>query len=40
MLVKDLLKEFSFDLQIKNYSKRTIETYKYNIDQLIIFLEK
>ncbi|MFJ7639416.1 tyrosine-type recombinase/integrase [Peribacillus sp. NPDC097225] len=39
-MVKDLLKEFSFDLQIKNYSKRTIETYKYNIDQLIIFLEK
>ncbi|MCZ0870910.1 tyrosine-type recombinase/integrase [Peribacillus sp. AS_2] len=40
MLIKDLLKEFSFDLQIKNYSKRTIETYKYNIDQLIIFLDK
>lgn len=40
MLIKDLLKEFSFDLQIKNYSNRTIETYKYNIDQLIIFLDK
>lgn len=40
MLIKDLLKEFSFDLQIKNYSKRTVETYKYNIDQLIIFLDK
>ncbi|MDF1999494.1 tyrosine-type recombinase/integrase [Peribacillus frigoritolerans] len=40
MFIKDLLKEFSFDLQIKNYSKRTIETYKYNIDQLIIFLDK
>ncbi|USK82626.1 phage integrase N-terminal SAM-like domain-containing protein [Peribacillus frigoritolerans] len=40
MLIKDLLKEFSFDLQIKNYSKRTIESYKYNIDQLIMFLDK
>lgn len=40
MFIKDLLKEFSFDLQIKNYSKRTVETYKYNIDQLIIFLDK
>lgn len=40
MFIKDLLKEFAFDLQIKNYSKRTIETYKYNIDQLIIFLDK
>lgn len=40
MLVKDLLKEFTFDLQIKNYSKRTIETYNYNTCQLITFLKE
>ncbi|MFE4140681.1 tyrosine-type recombinase/integrase [Peribacillus sp. YIM B13472] len=39
MFIKDLLKEFTFDLQIKNYSKRTIETYNYNVGQLINFLE-
>lgn len=38
MLVKDLQKEFTFDLQIKNYSKRTIGTYNYNIDQLMAYL--
>ncbi|WP_404292633.1 tyrosine-type recombinase/integrase [Cytobacillus kochii] len=38
MLVKDLQKEFTFDLQIKNYSKRTIATYIYNIDQLMAYL--
>ncbi|MEK4871219.1 tyrosine-type recombinase/integrase [Niallia sp. FSL W8-1348] len=40
MLVKDLQKEFMFDLQIKNYSTRTIETYNYNIDQLMSYLEE
>ncbi|MGJ3195065.1 tyrosine-type recombinase/integrase [Peribacillus frigoritolerans] len=38
MLIQDLLKEFTFDLQIKNYSKRTIETYNYNVGQLINYL--
>ncbi|WP_144527567.1 phage integrase N-terminal SAM-like domain-containing protein [Peribacillus simplex] len=39
MLIQDLLKEFTFDLQIKNYSKRTIETYNYNVGQLINYLK-
>lgn len=38
MLLKDLQKEFTFDLQIKNYSKRTIETYNWNLDQLTSYL--
>lgn len=40
MLLRDLQKEFTFDLQIKNYSKRTIETYNYNLDQLLGFLNE
>lgn len=40
MLMKDLLKEFIYELQIKNYSKRTIETYNYNVNQFIKFLEE
>ena len=40
MLIKDLLKEFTFELQIKNYSKRTIETYNYNVNQFIKYLEE
>lgn len=40
LLIKDLLKEFTFDLQIKNYSKRTIETYNYNTDQFIHYLSE
>lgn len=40
LLIKDLLKEFTFDLQIKNYSKRTIETYNYNTDQFIKYLNE
>ncbi|WP_235867440.1 site-specific integrase [Priestia abyssalis] len=40
MLIKDLLKEFTFDLQIKNYSKWTIETYNYNVMQLISYLSE
>ncbi|WP_083954025.1 tyrosine-type recombinase/integrase [Cytobacillus eiseniae] len=39
-MMKDLQKEFTFDLQIKNYSKRTIETYNYNLDQLINFMKE
>lgn len=38
LFIKDLLKEFTFDLQIKNYSKRTIETYNYNVNQLANYL--
>ncbi|MDQ0254599.1 integrase/recombinase XerD [Evansella vedderi] len=37
-MISGLLKEFTFDLQIKNYSKRTIETYNYNCSQLIYYL--
>lgn len=40
MLIKDLLKEFTFELQIKNYSKRTIETYNYNVNQFICYLKE
>ncbi|MFJ5623398.1 tyrosine-type recombinase/integrase [Peribacillus loiseleuriae] len=40
MLITDLVKEFTFELQIKNYSKRTIETYNYNIGQLISYLKE
>jgi len=37
-MISSLLKEFIFDLQIKNYSERTIETYNYNCSQLIYYL--
>ena len=37
-MLTDLLKEFVFDLKIKNYSKRTIETYNYNTSQFIYYL--
>jgi integrase/recombinase XerD len=37
-MLSDLLKEFMFDLEIKNYSKRTIETYRYNVSQFIYYL--
>lgn len=40
MFIEDLLKEFKFDLQIKNYSSRTIETYIYNSNQLVKYLAK
>lgn len=40
MLITDLVKEFTFELQIKNYSKRTIETYNYNIGHLIGYLKE
>ena len=38
LFIKDLLKEFIFDLQIKNYSDRTIETYNYNTTDFIQYL--
>lgn len=38
VFIEDLLKEFKFDLQIKNYSNRTIETYIYNSNQLVKYL--
>ncbi|SFJ43496.1 Site-specific recombinase XerD [Halobacillus dabanensis] len=37
-MISSLLKEFLFDLQIKNYSERTIDTYKYNCSQLVYYL--
>ncbi|KOS24175.1 recombinase [Bacillus anthracis] len=40
VLLKDLLKEFVFDLKIKNYSDRTIDTYNYNVGQLITYLNE
>ncbi|MFK4464640.1 tyrosine-type recombinase/integrase [Bacillus sp. RC252] len=40
MLIMDLLKEFTFDLKIKNYAPRTIETYNYNAVQLINYLSE
>ena len=39
MLLEDLLKEFLFELQIKNYSKRTIDTYRYNVSQFITYVK-
>ncbi|WP_155890105.1 phage integrase N-terminal SAM-like domain-containing protein [Peribacillus kribbensis] len=38
MLISDLLKEFTFDLKIKNYAERATETYNYNTNQLIYYL--
>lgn len=38
MLMIDLLKEFEFDLKIRNYSKQTILTYNYNVIQFINYL--
>lgn len=40
VFITDLLKEFKFDLQIKNYSNRTIETYIYNSNQLVKYLNE
>jgi integrase/recombinase XerD len=40
VFIKDLLKEFTFDLKIKNYSIRTIETYNYNVGQFIKYLNE
>lgn len=39
-VLNDLLKEFMFDMKIKNYSKKTIDTYKYNIGLLITYLNE
>lgn len=38
MLLEDLLQEFLFDLQIKNYSKKTIDTYKYNVGMFVTYV--
>lgn len=40
MLIKDLLKEFTFELQIKNYSIRTTEIYNYNTTHFIQYLDE
>ena len=40
MLIKDIVKEFQFELQIKNYSIRTRKGYKNNINRFFRFIEK
>lgn len=40
MLLEDLLKEFLFELQIQNYSRRTIDTYRYNVNQFIMYVKE
>lgn len=40
MLLEDLLKEFLFELQIQNYSQRTIDTYRYNVNQFIMYVKE
>ncbi len=40
LLIKDLLKEFTFELQIKNYPIRTTETYNYNTTHFIQYLDE
>ncbi|WP_027956330.1 tyrosine-type recombinase/integrase [Halobacillus kuroshimensis] len=37
-MISALLKEFVFDLKIKNYSEKTIETYNYNCSQFVYYL--
>lgn len=39
-MLSDLLKEFTFELEIKNYSKQTIETYQYNTTQFLTYLKE
>lgn len=39
MFLQDLLKEFLFELQIQNYSQRTIDTYRYNVNQFITYVK-
>lgn len=40
MLLKELLKEFILELEIKNYSKRTLKSYKNNNLLMFTYLEK
>lgn len=40
VLLDNVLKEFIFELKIKNYSDRTIDTYKYNVGLLITYLNE
>lgn len=40
MRLKDLLSEFLMELQLQNYSNRTIKGYKNNVGALLIFVEK
>lgn len=39
MLIKDILKEFQFELQIQNYSPRTQKGYKNNLARFFKFVE-
>lgn len=40
LLLKELLKEFILELEIKNYSKRTLKSYKNNNLLMFTYLEK
>ncbi|GEP65226.1 integrase [Clostridium beijerinckii] len=40
MLLRDLLKEFILELEIRNYSKRTLKGYKNNNSLMFTYLEK
>lgn len=40
MRLKELLSEFLMELQLQNYSKRTIKQYKNNVGGLLTFVEK
>ncbi|MBG9938494.1 recombinase [Bacillus tropicus] len=40
VLLDNLLKEFIFELKIKNYSDRTVDTYKYNVGLFITYLNE
>ncbi|MBA8933100.1 hypothetical protein [Clostridium beijerinckii] len=37
MLLRDLLKEFILELEIRNYSKRTLKSYKNNNSLMFTF---
>lgn len=40
MLLKDVLEEFLLELEIRNYSKRTLKSYKNNNLLFFTYLEK
>lgn len=40
LLNRDLLKEFLFEIEIKNYTPRTIKTYRNNLNRFFDYLEK
>ena len=40
LLLKDILEEFILELQIQNYSQRTIKSYKNNNLLMFTFIDK